>query len=60
MQSIPSSHTLIAGRFFFLNQPFSDLIVSLEGLKKGLSVLWRKTVSGENGRGTISFGSLYE
>ena len=23
----------------FLNQPFSDLIVSLEGLKKGLSVL---------------------
>ena len=39
MQSIPSSHTLIAGRFFSLNQPFSDLIVSLEGLKKGLSVL---------------------
>ena len=25
--------------FLLLNQPFSDLIVSLEGLKKGLSVL---------------------
>ena len=25
--------------FLLLNQPFSDLIVSMEGLKKGLSVL---------------------
>ena len=25
--------------FLFLNQPFTDLIVCLEGLKKGLSVL---------------------
>ena len=32
-------HKWLAVLFLFLSQPFTDLIVCLEGLKKGLSVL---------------------